>query len=323
MEHVKVLVASEDTLISEPLINYFSEWGMETLNFIKLPEISIIKKMSPQLIFMEKNIYEQYCSELERANDQFEKAVKPGIVIVVKPTEKIPLINNVGQNCILKMPYSPSYLFNMVRQALCTNSIELSLGAVLAKLDIIYGILTQEFHSANQSMINEALEYKPEEVFSLEKKLLLDNKCGIIPKSKTLIYSLLKEAENSYELAPYRDQLNLLKQYITALEQEHLSHVDDPDLDPLLISDLLKTHALSRKEVKVFSMITKDMTTEEIADKLFISPETVKSHRRNIRKKLSLVGNKASLGEFIHHLHDDNDIVSIQNGMFKKPKLAC
>lgn len=323
MEHVKVIVACEDAMVREPLMKYFSEWGMETLEFTEPPKISIVKHLSPQLIFTEKKFLGNYEFMSESTNGQFEMTAKPGIVVIVKPTEKMPLIEDVGHNCILKMPYSPASLFNTVKQALCSNAMDLSMGAVLAKLDIIHSMLMKGSSPAYQSTIHEAFECKSDETFSLEKKLMLDNQCGIIPKSKMLISSLLKEAENNSELSQYEGQLHLLRRYLAELEYEHLSHVDDPDLDPLLVSDLLKTHSLSRKEVKVFSLITKDMTTEEIADKLFISPETVKSHRRNIRKKLSLVGNKVSLGDFIHHLHDDNGIVSIPNDAFKKTKVAC
>ncbi len=323
MEHVKVIVASEDAMVREPLMKYFSEWGMETLEFTEPPKNSTVEQLSPQLIFTEKKYLRNYELMNENTNGQCELTAKPAIVIIVKPTEKMPLLEDVGNSCILKMPYSPASLFNTVKQALCSNAMEFSMEAVLAKLDIILSMLIKESNPAYQSTIHEAIECKSDKIFPLEKKSMLDNQCGIIPKSKMLISSLLKEAENNSELCRYEGQLHLLKQYLAELECEQISHANDPDLDPLLASDLLKTHSLSRKEAKVFSLITKDMTTEEIADKLFISPETVKSHRRNIRKKLSLVGNKVSLGDFIHHLHDDSDTFSISNNAFKKTKLAC
>jgi DNA-binding CsgD family transcriptional regulator len=49
-------------------------------------------------------------------------------------------------------------------------------------------------------------------------------------------------------------------------------------------------------------MIGNDMTTEEIAAQLCISPETVKTHRRNIRKKLGIVGTRHQLNNYLRSL---------------------
>ena len=203
------------------------------------------------------------------------------------------------------MPYTSLSLYNTVKQALNLNSTESSLETALTRLEMICTQLSKELKPSfqmNQTPQENNLNILPP-----------DKKCGIIPKLKYQILSLLKDVKNNGELRRYEEQLHLLNQYILELESEQLSHIDDPNIDPLLLSDLLKTHSLSRKEVKIFSMITKDMTTDEIAVKLFISPETVKSHRRNIRKKLSLVGNKVSLGDFIHHLNDSNDDIYAEN----------
>ena len=47
------------------------------------------------------------------------------------------------------------------------------------------------------------------------------------------------------------------------------------------------------------AMIKVGMTTEEIADRMNITSDTVKTHRRNIRKKLELVGNKCNLNSYL------------------------
>ena len=293
MENVKILIASDENTIREPLKRYFSAWGMETLEFNKPPEFSTVKALSPQLIFVEKKYYGKYDYMSESADQQFDKAKKPGIVIVVKLNDKMPMMSEVGQSSILQIPYSPLTLFDTVRQTLCFCHMEVALVNVLAKLDLIYDILVKELGHSEQ-WGNETLKLQSEEVMSLEYEQLFDNKDEIIPKSKSLILSLLKDAKNNSELFKYKGQLHLLEEYITKLGHE-LKH-EEHDSDSVL--GLLKDHPLSRKELKVFAMITKGMTTEEIADSLFISPETVKSHRRNIRKKLSLVGNKVSLGDF-------------------------
>ena len=43
--------------------------------------------------------------------------------------------------------------------------------------------------------------------------------------------------------------------------------------------------ALSKREEEVQSLVKKGLTSNQIADKLFISFNTVKTHRKNIAKK--------------------------------------
>lgn len=304
MEHLKILLVSEEKKVREPLKKYFSEWGMKTLEFNKPPEISTVKSLNPQLVFMEKKYFGN-CSFLsENTSHPFENAQKPGIVIVLEPADKMPLMNELGENSILQIPYSRTTLFDTVRQALCHSHTESSLGTVLVKLDMIYDILLKSRNSSE--LWANKTTFGMDELMTAKNGQILDNKEGIIPKSKSLILSLLKDAKNNRELGQYQEQLHLLEQYISELELGH------EDYDPAPVSDLLKTHPLSRKELKIFSLITRGMTTEEIADRLYISPETVKSHRRNIRKKLSLVGNKVSLADFINHLNGNDHSAPVE-----------
>jgi DNA-binding NarL/FixJ family response regulator len=46
--------------------------------------------------------------------------------------------------------------------------------------------------------------------------------------------------------------------------------------------------SLTPREQEIISMLAKDLSVKEIADKLFISPKTVENHRTNIMNKLGL-----------------------------------
>jgi DNA-binding NarL/FixJ family response regulator len=61
----------------------------------------------------------------------------------------------------------------------------------------------------------------------------------------------------------------------------HRAAVGEPlDHDP--------TEALSNRELEVFGMIGQGMTTQQIANKLDLSPRTVETHRKKIKTKLNL-----------------------------------
>ena len=52
---------------------------------------------------------------------------------------------------------------------------------------------------------------------------------------------------------------------------------------------------LSRSEYSIFELVNKGMTSKQIADKLHLSEETVKTHRKQIRRKLGIVNQKISI----------------------------
>lgn len=59
---------------------------------------------------------------------------------------------------------------------------------------------------------------------------------------------------------------------------------------------------LTRREHEVLIAISEELTTQEIADKLFISPKTVESHRMNLMIKF---GAKNSIGIIKHAIEND------------------
>ena len=74
-----------------------------------------------------------------------------------------------------------------------------------------------------------------------------------------------------------------------------------------LLADLIpegsKAHeviaVLSATELRLALMIKNGFTSEQIAGRLHMSPHTIKTHRRNIRKKLGLQNSKVNLSSFL------------------------
>ena len=49
-----------------------------------------------------------------------------------------------------------------------------------------------------------------------------------------------------------------------------------------------KSFNLSRREKEVLKLLIENLSNEEIGEKIFVSKETVKSHRKNIYRKLGV-----------------------------------
>lgn len=67
---------------------------------------------------------------------------------------------------------------------------------------------------------------------------------------------------------------------------DHLNDFTDPVAE-------LNQYQVSEREIEVITLIAEGLTSKEIADRLFISEHTVKTHRKNIFKKLNLKGTEA------------------------------
>jgi DNA-binding CsgD family transcriptional regulator len=79
-----------------------------------------------------------------------------------------------------------------------------------------------------------------------------------------------------------------------------LKHIED--ISSGFATRLQIQNALSMTEVRIALLVKNDFTNEEIAEYLHITPETVKTHRRNIRRKLGITGKKSELNAYLQTL---------------------
>jgi two-component system, NarL family, nitrate/nitrite response regulator NarL len=96
---------------------------------------------------------------------------------------------------------------------------------------------------------------------------------------------LIKSA-SADEIAGAIDTVLKGKMYLS-LSMEHI-------VKPLSVIPLESLPALTKREKEILQLISEGLTNNQIAEKLFISPLTVDSHRKNLLTKLN-VNNTASL----------------------------
>ena len=119
------------------------------------------------------------------------------------------------------------------------------------------------------------LKRKDEDKTELEGKILLNVKELVEPYLNKLEKSKLDSRQKSY--------LNIL--------QTNLNDIISP-FAKKLASQYLK---LTPKEIQIADLIKHGKTTKDIADLLNLSPQTIESHRKNIRVKLGIKENRANL----------------------------
>lgn len=92
---------------------------------------------------------------------------------------------------------------------------------------------------------------------------------------RTLLLPIIERFQQIKGLERYKADLDLL-----------VSHIEN--LTSNFTDDIKLFTSLSKSELRIVSMIRSGMLSREIANHLYISLDTVKSHRKNIRKKLNL-----------------------------------
>jgi FixJ family two-component response regulator len=117
----------------------------------------------------------------------------------------------------------------------------------------------------------------------------------IVTKIKSFILPIVEKLQVENSLRPYRSELSALIDFIdeVASKQGNGKQI---------------AAVLSASEFRIASLIKNGLTTQAIADHLCVSPGTVKTHRKNIRKKLGINGNEQYLGDYLRReLGDGGD----------------
>lgn len=112
--------------------------------------------------------------------------------------------------------------------------------------------------------------------------------------SKTIIEKAILSTPSNFIIKPFNDT-----QLVAALKiaQNKLAAMPQAGTLKVQIKDVL-----TKAECKVLQLIGENKTTSEIAETLFISPNTVKNHRHKISRKLNLsTDNNALIKWAIEH----------------------
>ena len=97
-----------------------------------------------------------------------------------------------------------------------------------------------------------------------------------------IFYNRLRLKNNSLEMIDMRHKIETYLQQITELENEGF---DKKSVD---ISKKIQDYGLSSREAEVMNYIALGLKNQEIADKMFVSLSTVKTHTQNIFEKLDV-----------------------------------
>lgn len=74
-------------------------------------------------------------------------------------------------------------------------------------------------------------------------------------------------------------------------------------------SEIKNKSSISKREIAIIELVAKGFTNNDIADKLFLSPHTVVTHRKNISKKLGIKSvSGITIYAILNNIINPNDI---------------
>lgn len=148
----------------------------------------------------------------------------------------------------------------------------------IESLQRIYNTTSIELMETNNAIAVLAKKYQK---ISQDKELEI---AGLIEQKILPSILSLKESINNHEA--HELELEILVCQVKAMVRE-LTYGPD------------SFNQLTPAEMRVAVLIRHGTTSQQIADRLFISESTVKTHRKNIRNKLNLQNKKLNLIEYL------------------------
>jgi len=283
---MRVSVLEADRSVCKSLTEAIKSWGLCLERFTRPQAIfENITHSKCDVLLFDMSLCDEYCPELiQRLSDDRK------IIMMTGCAEKHLAFRAIksGAFDLIEKPFDTEVLYHLLLRAFTSLKNERMLKRTTAdleksRLDLIdqqqrLEILNTELLHTRRALSVLAENFERERERS-EKQFALKLRNLMAPSLMTL----KNYDQDSNE---YRSLIDILIKQIEGLASESA-------LDSGLAA------LLSNKEMKVASLTKDGMVTKEIASYLSISEQTVRTHRKNIRRKLKIKNPQHSLKSFL------------------------
>ncbi len=281
----KVVFLDDDKYVVESAIQAIYSWGLEAKGFTNLQSaIQYIARNKCDIVIVDVIVSDVCCPPLI-----IPAAAEAKIIIMADRVDKSTAIKSLELGAFdwLEKPFRNELLRHSVLRALTLLEKERESNRLSDELKISRSkLLAQQQHleSLNAQLLdtNRALavfaQNMQREREELEKRAAL--------KLRSIILPVVAKLKNSEALHAFESQFDML-----TLQVEDMTTGFALDFNVAMV--------LSAAEMRVASLIKNGATTVKIASYLHISENTVRTHRKNIRRKLK-IGAQYSLRNFLN-----------------------
>jgi DNA-binding NarL/FixJ family response regulator len=287
-EQVIALIVDDDPEDRRLLKEHITQWGMMAETHGS-PEkaLSRIRDSFYNLILLD--VVMNGHSGIDLIPDIEAACPETKIIVLIRYADKETAIRalKTGAFDFLEKPVDFPLLSHIIKRALETQKTEWEYKATCEDLKCSRDELLA--HKSRLEQLNRQLIATNKALSVLAKNIEItrqETERSIVVRIRSLILPTLERLQQDPRLARYRGELGVLGSQME-------------DLTSGLASDIRVPTSLSSSELRIASLVKNGLTTEEISKQLYISPATVKTHRRNIRKKLGISNNGYCLKEYL------------------------
>ncbi|MDR3566795.1 MAG: response regulator [Syntrophobacteraceae bacterium] len=282
----KVIVVDDDQLICETLTEVIQGWGLDAEAFATArTALEGVGRKKCDVILLDIFILDVCGLDLI---SQFGGDVK--IIIITGYADKEIAIRalKLGAFDLLEKPFQNDLLYHSVVRALkalenereskrLIDDLKQSRSDLLMQQQRLESLNTQLLDTNRAlSIFAQNIEREREEI---EKRIAM--------KLRNLIIPMVVKLKNDPNLHAYAMQLDMLARQVE-------------DLTTGFAMDSRVAMALSFTELQIASLIKNGVTTDQIARQLHIAESTVRTHRKNIRRKLKINNAQFSLRNYLN-----------------------
>ncbi|HDM75231.1 MAG TPA: response regulator [Deltaproteobacteria bacterium] len=293
-EDARVMVIDDDHDVCVTLEECLSSLGLLVEGFTDpFAALRRVRKVFYNIIFLD--VYLKEKSGLELLQE----------IHSISPISKVILITGYGSKELairairggafdfLEKPLDMDLLHFTLKRALSVQKMELDHNKALEDLRCAKKELLH--HKSRLEKLNKQLTEANRALVTMERNMEITRKeteRNMMWKIKSLIIPLVEELKENKQMKRYEAELVIILEYFRELT---LGQGGDTKV----------VSSLSPSEMRVAYLVRSGVTSNEISRVLHISPSTVKTHRRNIRKKLNICNTNHNLKSYLkRRLHE-------------------
>ncbi len=299
-----ILIVDDKPEMCNFLEGFMRNWQFKPqsiLNPLEVPEA--IKSTFYNLVLLDIRMPAK--SGIDLIPDIRRHAPDTKIIMMTGYAEKETVIQalRLGAFDFLEKPFDRELLFHTIKRSLQIQRTELEFRRAYEELmqkkeELLYN--ESKLKEANKQLMdtNNALSVLAQNIDRTRR----ETEFQVAKQIRTSILPLLEKFSQSKHLEEFRLDLDVLMNFMD-------------DLLAGLSAEPQIVRVLSATELRVAALIKNGLTTEQIAQHMFVSDCTVKSHRRNIRKKLNLNHSNRNLKAYLQSKFEKQGVEQKRNVM--------